>query len=115
MFFFSNLHYIFPVLLAPHARLCSFLYHIIIPKELGRVGMCIVHGCVSGTYHERYTLRRKERGIMCSCDFYSVRVREYLFFICGSVHCSVCVALIASGDCQVGYRETVMTALLLPG
>lgn len=101
----------------PLGRLFSSLYRIIVPKGAWACGH--VH-CFSVRFREglserftskKDTVKDKVRAHVCvltKCLWICVRVG-------GRVHCWVCVALIASGDCQVGYRETVMTALLLPG
>lgn len=58
---------------------------------------------------ERFTFEDDAAGeIKCASACLRVRVEAF-------AHCGVSVAPAAGGDCQVGYRETVMTAWLLPG
>lgn len=42
-------------------------------------------------------------------------MRVYATVRVGGALCIVCCAYIADGDCQVGYKEMVMTTLRLPG
>lgn len=95
--------------LFPAMGLYSSLYHIIMPK--GACACGLVHcfsACFRGGLGEHFTCK-KDR------EKYKVCVHASMLFECGCVHCGECVVLTASGDCQVGYKETVMTALLLPG
>lgn len=85
------------------------------PKEHGRVGMCIVSVCVSGMVWVSISLIKKKTQKDKVCAHVCVcLVNCVCECMCGCVHCllclCVCVVLIANGDCQVGYRETVMTA-----
>ncbi len=116
---FSPMIYIISALyfFFPHGKLFSSLYHIIMPKGAWACGhVYCLSVCFREVLSERFTSKK---------DTVKDKVRVHVcaltkcLWICvcvgGCVHCWVCVVLIASGDCQVGYRETVMTALLLPG
>lgn len=84
------------------------------------VWACALFLCVSGTVWGSVSLIKNDAEKDKVCVHVYVCLTKCLWIcvcMCGCVHCWVCVCavLIASGDCQVGYRETVMTALLLPG
>lgn len=119
-FFALSLHF-FPVItlyfhihffFSPNGRLYSlFVSHNYSQESMG------VWACALCAFLRRFEFKKKKKKgkdkvfvHLSLCAWSSVYVGVCI------VECVCeCVSLVASGDCQVGYRETVMTASLLPG